>query len=81
MFTVNYTIEKVKEYIESLGHYREVVFVKNQEGDCMYFDAIKPNGADVSIRADVEDEVSINKWNFYECCDEYDWDEISAIYK
>ena len=75
-----YTTEMVKKYIETLNHYKEVVFVEEQECDCMYFDATNPNGVRVSIRADVEQDVDICKWNFYECCDAYDWESVKEIY-
>ncbi|MCY7911228.1 hypothetical protein MOB65_20440 [Bacillus inaquosorum] len=78
---MRYTIKEVQEYIESLDYFKKVVFVEEQEGDSMFFDAINHNGVDVSIRADVENEVSIDKWNFYVCCDEYDWNNIDFIYR
>ncbi|MGF7535109.1 hypothetical protein AAGG74_15755 [Bacillus mexicanus] len=78
---MEYTIEEVRNYIESLGHYKKVTFVEEQKGDCIYFDAINTDGVDVSIRADVEDEVSMKEWSFYECCDKYDWNNVREIYQ
>lgn len=74
------TVKEVQRYIESLGIFKEIVFVGEQKGDCMFFDAVNPDGTDVSIRADVENDVSMALWNIYECCDEYDWEDIKEIY-
>jgi hypothetical protein len=75
------TIEEVQKYIESLGHYKDVVFVEEIEGDCMFFDTFNPDGVDVSIRADVEKGVNMNSWNIYECCDDYDWNFVEDLYQ
>lgn len=75
------TIEDVQKYIISLGYHTAVVFVEEIENDCIYFDAINPSGTLVSIRADVENDVSIDKWNIYESCDTYDWETIKSNYQ
>lgn len=77
---MTYTVKGVQKYLESLN-YKEVIFVEEQKGDCMFFDAINPNGVDVSIRADVEDGVNMDLWNIYECCDDYDWENIEEIHE
>lgn len=81
LITVKKRIELAQKYIESLGHYKEVVFVEEQEGDCMYFDAINPDGDNVSIRADIDKEVTIDEWDLYECCNKYDWENVKEIYQ
>lgn len=80
MRTMSFTIESVQKYLESLGYYKEVVLLEEQKGDCMYFEAINHQGIDVTIRADVEDEVTMDRWNFYECSEEYDWEQLYFLY-
>lgn len=78
---MEHTIEDIQKYIESLGYHKEVVLVEEIKGDCVYFDAINPSGADVSIRADVENGINIDEWNIYESCETCDWETVESLYQ
>ncbi|QST02550.1 hypothetical protein IMZ31_24175 (plasmid) [Pontibacillus sp. ALD_SL1] len=70
---LNYTVEEVQGYIESIGYYQNVVFETEDEGDCLYFNATDPDGKKVMVRIDVDSEgqVGAEEWMIYECSDEY----------
>lgn len=65
---MNQIIEALKQHIESIGCYFNVEFEERNE-DSIYFTALDINKQAVSIKADIDDEMTYDDWSLWEKSD------------
>lgn len=71
------TIGALRQHIESIGGYTQVEYEERNE-DSIFFTALDINKQNISIKADIDDEMTYDDWSLFESYDGMLWDPIEV---